>query len=687
MPICIRVRPLLSRLDAWLKTPAARAWEGPEPAALAWTALVLRASAILTSCKLRQLQHTDTAAAAQAFACRPTLAAWRRLLQLRALQPQTQRLAAALQDTDFSLDLLKCAPAALWLDLAHALGAAPPLTLAELEALYLSVLQRHAGARRRTFGQFYTPETLVEKMWRLGWAQWQQLSAAPAALVDPCCGSGAFFRHPAAVTAQLPQPSRLGFELQRLPRTLARLHAWQGGGDEVILNANALDHAATQAAGPRFVVGNPPWRNPSPALQDPTLAHFLRHELMPYAWHYEGVALSSLRGCTHGVREDSVFFLGRVLQWLSPQGVAVLVTGDSWLDAPTYTLLRRYLLDTTRVHSVLRLGRYFPGVRERAAVVVLSRGYVPAGRQQRIAHADWSAGTPAWVESQWETAATPMQVDPQTCQLRPARAESPSKPGAPCMMVHQPRKTHKPRRGAPGAARHTPLHELFTRSVAGAQSGCAPLFLAADRDDLERRIERLFANDLANLAEELGAQVRGGPPQAQALLQRVGAARDAHGTKRVLRSALRPIWAHFRGGRDAPARKQGWCYFDPRLWLFPRVPRLCASQRCFWDVEPKLVFRDVYDPHDKPIAGIVDAAGWVCDNHVLNGGTRVAAVRDAEGALLLTPAGRRVRRHFSSDVKFLHALARCLNGPEAQQWGHTHPREPLALDFGRLDEG
>ena len=654
--------PLVVWLERWLASAAARGWAGHQTAAMAWMALVLRTGAILAECKKRQLRHSETAAAALAFVRRPTLPRWQRLLCLHEPHPGVQQLAAALQDTEDAAILLAHPPADLWLGLAAALPQHSALP--EMEALYLTVLRQHASAARQTFGQFYTPAPLVEKMWQLGWAQWQNLGARPALVLDPSCGSGAFLRHPAAAPAW-PDTTllRRGFEVQPLPRTLARLHALDAP-HTAVLAADALTHSET-IAGPRFVIGNPPWRNPSPALRNPTLKHFLRHDLMPYAWHYEGIALASMRGCTHGMREDSVFFLGRALEWLLPRGVAVLVTSDSWLDAPTYTLLRRYLLDTTRVHSVLRLGRYFPGVQERAAVVVLSRGYAPTGRQQVIDHADWSAKTPGPVESQWETPATPMQVAGDTCQLRPAHAAA----------------------GRGRRQQRVALHALFARSTAGAQSGCSPLFLAPDRSTVEERMERLFALELKELAEELGPQVRGGAAQAHTLLLRVAAARKAHGV-RPLGRALRPIWAHFRGPRGVPARKQGWCYFDPRLWLFPRVPRQAAARHCFWDIEPKLVYRDVYDPHDKPIAGVVDTAGWVCDNHVFNGGTRVAAVRAIDGTEALTPVGQRVRQWFESDMAFLSALARCLNAPHTQRWGHEHPREPLTVELERLrDEG
>ena len=700
-------------MHRWLQSAAARccpkAGPEPEPAALAPVALLLRTAGIVAHCKKAPLKQTQTAAWAGDFARRPSLAGWQRLLRLDEAHSAVQRLARVLEDTAWAAALLALEPAAAWLELAARwlqLAQSPfqPHGLEAVEALYLHVLQQHAGPARQLHGQFYTPPHLVQGMWQLGWAQWQRLAANPALVVDPCSGSGAFLRHPASTPPGGSCGLRVGFELQALPRSLARLHAWADPNTH-ILGVNALTHSATadgqatplgatgaggapglphsapkppEAPGPRFVIGNPPWRNPSPALRDRALARWLREALMPYAWRYESVDLASLRGCVHGVREDSVFFLGRTLRWLQPQGVAVLVTPDSWLDAPTYTLVRRYLLDTTRVHTVLRLGACFPGVRERAAVVVLSRGYEAAGRAQSIDYFDSSrashchdaigrvapaAGRAQSTDCQDAAArATPMQVEPQSCQLRPAAVVA--------------------RRGAAGRPR-VALHSLFTASLAGAQSGCGPLFLAPERATVEARMALFFAQPCSPaLAQLLAPQLRGGLTQAQALLQRVERACRAHGAT-YRPAAVRRIWAHFRGRGGAPAVKQGWCYFDARLWLFPRVPRQ-GSARCFWDIEPKLLFRDVYDPHDKPIAGVVDAEGWVCDNHVFNGGTRVATVRAPDGRSLLSDVGHAVRQRFADDISFLQALARCLNAAPAQRWGQAHPRQALAVELAHL---
>ncbi len=152
--------------------------------------------------------------------------------------------------------------------------------------------------------------------------------------------------------------------------------------------------AATAAKGRgqyRVVIANPPWRNPSPACKNKRVHNILKDDVMPWAWEYEGQKLSSIKGCIHGVREDYAFFMGLGVRLLQERGLMAFVTNESWLSAPTYTLLRRYLLDHFQIHAVVRIGPYFDGVKERAAIFIAeNNGRENAGRSQEIKYIDWS---------------------------------------------------------------------------------------------------------------------------------------------------------------------------------------------------------------------------------------------------------------------------------------------------------
>jgi type I restriction-modification system DNA methylase subunit len=148
----------------------------------------------------------------------------------------------------------------------------------------------------------------------------------------------------------------------------------------------------------RVVVGNPPWRNPSPACRNAEIMSTLKNDVMPWAWEYEGQKLSSLKGCIHGVRDDYAFFIGLGARLLQDRGLMAYVTNESWLTAPSYTLLRKHLLDNFQIHAVVRIGPYFDGVKERASIVIAENtGKANAGRTQEIRYIDWSdLSNPDW---------------------------------------------------------------------------------------------------------------------------------------------------------------------------------------------------------------------------------------------------------------------------------------------------
>ena len=100
---------------------------------------------------------------------------------------------------------------------------------------------------------------------------------APARVLEPTCGSGAFLR---ACTAAFPAADMIGIEYQR-ERYGAALDALQDAHPRLTVcyaNAYEIDYAALtwRANGPLLVVGNPPWitaaalgRGAGPVLQPP----------------------------------------------------------------------------------------------------------------------------------------------------------------------------------------------------------------------------------------------------------------------------------------------------------------------------------------------------------------------------------------------------------------------------------
>jgi hypothetical protein len=99
----------------------------------------------------------------------------------------------------------------------------------------------------------------------------------------------------------------------------------------------------------------------------------------------------------------------------------------------------------------------------------------------------------------------------------------------------------------------------------------------------------------------------------------------------------------------------------------------------FWDVAPKLVFRDLYDPDDKVIRATVDLNGLLIDNHFFNGGVYIALVKDENGNTLLTDKGKKLREKFKSDEQFLLYLSAILNSTQVDDWSKANPGERVFI--------
>jgi hypothetical protein len=429
---------------------------------------------------------------------------------------------------------------------------------------------------------------------------------------------------------------------------------------------------ATQAKGKnqyRVVVGNPPWRNPSPACKNKQIQDSLKNDVMPWAWEYGGQKLSSLKGCTHGIREDYAFFMGLAVRLLQDRGLMAYVTNESWLAAPTYTLLRKFLLDNFQVHAVVRIGPYFEGVKERAAVVIAENtGKENAGRKQEIRYIDWSDLSNAdwsrnWVDKKLETiikgdigrsawsAVTPVGPD---CRIREKSTSSYSNDLPSCIGVEG----------------------IFRVVNSGAQSGCGPIFMHLDKSVLEKRVRMLFRDNQDSLVDEIFNEVRGGREKAAKLVRERADAISKSGAS-FDHDAIRSVLAHLSS--HGKTRKRGYCYFDSQIWLRPRTERVSPDVHTLWDCKPKLIFRDMYDPGDKEIVAAVETDGCVVDNHLFNGGVYVAVTKMENGSSNLTPAGAKLREKFTSDQQFLSYISSVLNSPQVQEWGRRNPLERVRI--------
>lgn len=605
-----------------------------------------------------------------------------------------------------------------------------------LGEFYQSYMQKYAKNSQKMLGQFYTPHRLTRAMWKLAGEIMREkgvsLADKSCLVIDPCVGTGTFLTQGLRLlldggwggTKKASKGRELnsifsrftGFEINPLSRGVALVNALtevlahSSDGCKTfdpelrIFETNAYDipdpkqqklflekasatddkafrawrNEILQASKAkaknqyRIVIGNPPWKNPSPACKNERIQNLLKDEIMPWAWEYQGQKIASIKGCNHGIREDYVFFFGLGMRLLEERGLLVYVTSESWLNAPTYTMFRRHLLDNFSVHTVIRVGPYFDGVKERAAVVAFEKtDAASAGRKQKIRYLDWSDLSNKEWSKDWVNGKLQEFIDGD---IKRTEFKTIQPVGEYCTIREQADGEFD--NELPGLAR---IEDIFSYIDTGAQSGCGPLFLNTDKSVIEKRIKLLFQGKHSALVDEIADEVRGGKDKAEELVARVAKSIRDYGAK-YERDAFRKIWAHFKAkSKNQEAPKSGYCYLDPRLWLFPRVAREAPDVRSIWDVKPKLVFRDIYDPDDKLILASVDSSGVVIDNHFFNGGVYVASVKDSDGNVRLSEGGKSLRSKFESDEQFLNFLAAILNSPQAKEWSIATPQERIKI--------
>lgn len=665
---------------------------------------------------------------------------WRALLAPKGKTDAERVLQNLLTSSEVYLWVLEAAGPSLW---ARIKVAFQRYTLVAersdvLGEFYQRYMQKYAKKSQMLLGQFYTPHRLTRAMWKIAGEIMREkgisLADKSCLVIDPCVGTGTFLNQGLRLlldggwgdTKKTYKGDSLnaifarftGFEVNPLSRGVALVNsltevlAHSSDGCKTfdpkprIFETNAYDIPdpkqqelflsrstpdedesfrawrndileASKAKARnqyRIVIGNPPWRNPSPACKNERIQGLLQNEIMPWAWEYQNQKLSSIKGCNHGIRDDYVFFFGLGMRLLQERGLLVYVTNESWLNAPTYTMFRRYLLDNFKVHTVIRVGPYFDGVKERAAVVAFEKqdkANSESGRQQKIRYLDWSDLSNTEWSKKWVEIKLQELIDGR---IKRTEFQTVTPKGTACTI--RPSSESRFDNEMHGCV---PIEQLFSEVDAGAQSGCGPVFLSKNRNLLEQRVKLLFQGKTNELAEQIAGEVRGGREKAGELVNRIYDAIRQNKAK-FDRDCIRPIWAHFKSGRGA-ADKKGYCYFDARLWLFPRVTRTEPGVKTMWDTKPKLVFRDIYDPDDKFIMAGIDTTGVVIDNHFFNGGVYVAAVKNADGSSRLSTMGQELREKFDSDAQFLGYLAAILNSTQIRSWSKSCPQERVNIPF------
>lgn len=552
--------------------------------------------------------------------------------------------------------------------------------LGEFYQRYLSVYSKRSQFE---LGQFYTPHNLVRAMWKLTVDMLARrglsLDDDSTIVVDPAAGTGTFLSQglrqsisgncgenrkkiPGAKISKFIKKFS-GLEVNPFSKGVADINylteilthcsnfkscqvpipsifetnsyevdpdmpeeSFDDADDEIRswIERWSLSSKAKNKTKYRIVIGNPPWRNPSPVNANPDLKDFVDTKIVPWAHSYKKQRLSSIRGCNHGIREDYVFFMGVANNLVQSDGLICYVTSESWLDSPTYTLVRKYLLDHFNIARIIRIGPYFRNVAQPAVVFIMERDE-SCGRNQKIYYLDWSELGNKEYSSDWInknlSRVTAGKVKKSEWQTVNARDEN-------CILI----PSDYDSKGLDDYL--VSFEELFNKSIIqGAQPGYTPLFVDSDRSEVIRKLRLLFSGTKKShtkLASELGPQTRGGSKKAYDLIGRAYDKICASNAKFDLK-AVRKIYAHFKGLENGSSSKVGFCYFDSRIWHRPRVsPPVKPVIKTIWDNPIKLIFRDFSDTgkKKKTITAFVDEKRRIVDNHCINGGCQVVPFDD-----------------------------------------------------------
>lgn len=420
---------------------------------------------------------------------------------------------------------------------------------------------------RRARGAYFTPATLVAQV--LACVR-PHLDGAPARIVDPACGAGAFLEPCARA---FPQAELLGVELsaetargtrERLPQ--ARIEV----GDA--LRGDLEKHLGPAREGLELWIGNPPYNGTSAVLRDPALYTALR-ALLPSGFELPpGTSL----------RDDYAFFLLLAAKRLSTQrGVLAFVTSATLLDAFLYAPLRRFLLERLSLREVLELPPgAFEDTRVRTCVTVWTSA--PAGASPRLRTCAPKARAFAPGEPQ------PFTPEPPDWLLRPIPADA----------------AQLDRRWR---ASGQPLSELVPISFPGLKTRFDELLVDDDPRRLLSRIEAFLACPPAALTEF--ARVHGLPEATDAKLAALKASvpPDHRASADCVRRFFRYAGARHRGA--VPASARAWCYLDRAL-----IPR--GDHRLRGDYDPhRGAVKLLFNARELPLsAALLEEEGCVHDH-------------------------------------------------------------------------
>jgi adenine-specific DNA-methyltransferase len=214
-------------------------------------------------------------------------------------------------------------------------------------------------AERRTLGQFWTPQPLVELM--TTWAV-----QAGNRILEPAVGSGRFLQ---AISKQLETPSITGYEISPLVVLLARVNNCLQTKPLSALELHCGDYLSTPQASKVFdaVVCNPPY------TRHHHISNALKAQLSQEIQTYFGVRPS-------GFTSLFVYFFLRALTQLRIGGRLAFITPSELFEASYAKVFKTILQNHAVPEAIISFDsstQVFSGVDTAGCITLATRGYRP----------------------------------------------------------------------------------------------------------------------------------------------------------------------------------------------------------------------------------------------------------------------------------------------------------------------
>lgn len=210
-----------------------------------------------------------------------------------------------------------------------------------LGCLYLSI---QSMKQRKAKGSYYTPTRVVKQIKE----RLKNHLSPSMTYLDPCCGTGNFLLQ---LPEKIPITQIYGFDIDEVSVLLTRINMvlrTKGQSIDIILSHFIkkdflMDSFHNIPEQYDVILGNPPW-----------------------GYSYSSAEKNAFRQKYHVADckspESYDLFVEQAISHLQPKGILSFVLPEAFLQVRTHHIIRKYILDNTKLLSIDYLGNIFHGV-------------------------------------------------------------------------------------------------------------------------------------------------------------------------------------------------------------------------------------------------------------------------------------------------------------------------------------